>query len=96
MTRGDTVASVSSVNAAATKTIQPGAGIEWIIHNIYHEAEVELYIVEGANELLFDSVATKGSWSAYFHHLTNTVYLKVKNTNAGAKLIGYGGIVSKE
>lgn len=96
MTKGDTVASLSSVNAAATKTIQPGAGIEWIIHNIYHDAEVELYVVEGGNELLFDDAAAKGGWSAYFFHLTNTHYLKVKNTNAGTKLIGYDGIVSKE
>ena len=96
MAKGDTVASVSSVNAAATKTIQPGAGIEWIIHNLYHEAEVEIYVVESTNELLFDDAAAKGSLSAYFFHLTNTHYLKVKNTNAGAKLIGYDGIVSKE
>jgi len=96
MAKGDVVASISSVNPAATKTIQPGAGIEWALHNIYHEAEVELYVVEGANELLFDDAAAKGSWSAYFFHLTNTHYFKVKNTNAGAKLIGYDGIVSKE
>ena len=96
MVKGDVVASVSSVAAAAVKTVQPGAGIEWVVHNIYHEAEVELYVVEGATELLFDDAATKGSWSAYFFHLTNTHYLKVKNTNAGAKLIGYDGIVSKE
>jgi hypothetical protein len=96
MTKGDTVASLSSVNAAASMTIRPGTGIEWIIHNIYHEAEVELYVVEGANELLFDDASAKGSWSAYFFHLTNTDYMKVKNTNAGAKLIRYDGIVSKE
>jgi len=96
MAKGDAVGDVSSVNAAAVLTIQPGAGIEWIIHNIYHEAEVELKVVEGGNELLFDDDSTKGSWSAYFFHLTNTHYLKVKNTNAGAKLIGYDGIVSKE
>ena len=96
MTTGDVVAIISSVNTATTKTIQPEAGVEWIIHNIYHGAEAELYVVEGANELLFDSAETKGSWSAYFFHLTNTHYLKVKNTNAGAKLIGYDGIVSKE
>jgi hypothetical protein len=96
MAKGDAAVGLSSVNAAATKTIQPGAGVEWIIHNIYHEAEVELKVVEGATELLFDSAAAKGSWSAYFFHLTNTHYLKVKNTNAGAKLIGYDGIVSKE
>lgn len=96
MAKGDAVGDVSSVNAAASLTIQPGAGVEWIIHNIYHEAEVELKVVEGATELLFDDTAAKGSWSAYFFHLTNTHYMKVKNTNAGAKLIGYDGIVSKE
>ena len=96
MVKGDTVASVSSVNAAATKTIQPGAGVEWIIHNIYFEAEVELRIVEGANKLLFYTSAAKGSLSAYFFHVTNAHYLEVTNTNAGAKLVGYDGIVSKE
>ena len=96
MAKGDAVASVSSVNAAAVKTIQPGSGVEWIIHNIYNEAEAELYVVEGSNELLFDDATVKGSWSAYFFHLTNTHYLKVKNTNAASKLIGYDGIVSKE
>lgn len=95
MTQGDAVGGISSITAAAFLAIQPGSGIEWIIHNIYHEAEAELYIVEGANTLLFDDAAAKGSWSAYFFHLTNTHYLKVKNTNAGAKLIGYDGIVSK-
>ena len=96
MAVGDTVAGISSITAAATITIKPGSGAEWIIHNIYHEAEVEIYIVEGSNELLFDDAAAKGSWSAYFFHLTNTHYLKVKNTNAGSKLIGYDGIVSSE
>ena len=96
MAKGDTVASISSVNAAGALSIHPGAGVEWIVHNIYHEAEVELKIVEGSNELLFDDATAKGSWSAYFFHLTNTHYIKVKNTNAGAKLIGYDGIVSKE
>ena len=96
MARGDAVGDISSVNAAAVLTIQPAAGVEWIIHNIFHEAEVELYVVKSTNELLFDDAATKGSWSAHFFHLTDTQYLKVKNTNAAAKLIGYDGIVSKD
>lgn len=96
MAQGDAVGSVASVNASATLTVQPGAGVEWIIHNIYHADEVELRVVEGGNELLFDTSATKGSWSAYFFHLTNTHYLKVKNTASGAKLVGYDGVVSKE
>jgi len=96
MAIGDTVSSMSSVNAAAVKTIQPGAGVEWIVHNIYHEAEAELKVVEGSNHLLFEASGGKGSWSAYFFHVTNTHYLEVKNTNAASKLISYDGIVSKE
>jgi hypothetical protein len=96
MAIGDIVHGMSDVAAGSALTIQPGAGVEESIHNIYHAAEVELYIVEGANELLFDDASAKGSWSAYFFHLTNTHYIKVKNTNAASKLIGYDGIVSKE
>lgn len=87
---------LQSIAAEAVLTIQPGAGIEWIIHNVYHEDSAELYLVEGANELLFGSDTAKGSWSAYFVHLTNSHYLKVKNKAVSAKLIGHDGIVSKE
>jgi len=96
MAKGDAVGDLQSIAADAVLTIRPGAGIEWIIHNVYHEDSVELYLVEGANEVLFAAAAAKGSWSAYFFHLTNTHYLKVKNKNVGAKLIGHDGIVSKE
>lgn len=96
MTKGDAVSGLSSISAGANLTIQPSAGVEWIIHNIYHEAEAELYVVEGSNDLLFGSSGGKGSWSAYYFHVTNTHYFEVENTNAGAKLIGYDGIVSKE
>ena len=95
MAKGDAVGNVTSVNASAVLQIKPGAGIEWIIHNVYHAADAEIYIVESTNKLLFDANATKGSWSAYFFHLTNTHFLEVKNTNSGAKLLGYDGIVSK-
>ena len=96
MAQGDAVGHISSVNAAGTLEIRPDAGVEWIIHNIYHEAEVELYVSDSANNLLFDSAAVKGSWSGHFFHITNTQWLKVYNTNAGSKLMGYDGIVSKE
>lgn len=88
MAKGDTVAGLSSVNAAATKTIQPGAGIEWIVHNIYHEDKAKLHVVEGTNELLFGAAAAKGSWSAYFFHLSNSHYLKVENDVDAAAMLG--------
>lgn len=94
MAKGDAVGDVAEVSAAAYMTIQPGAGKEWIIHNIYTAAEAELYIVKGAYELLFDAHTEKGAWANFVFHLTETYYMKVKNTNAGTKLIGYDGIVS--
>jgi hypothetical protein len=96
MAKGDAVGAGASVNAAGVLEIKPGAGVEWVIHNIYHEAEVNLYTVHGAVQFVFASSGGKGSWSAYFFHLTNTHYMKVENTNASAKRIGYDGIVSKE
>lgn len=96
MAQGDAVGDLQSKASDAVLAIQPGAGVEWIIHNIYHEDSVEIYLVEGANELLFDSDVAKGNWSAFFFHLTNSHYLKVKNKAASAKLIGYDGVVSKE
>jgi len=95
MTRGDVVEGGANVSAAAPLTIRPGAGAEWVIHNIYHEAEVELYIIVGGIGLKFDDDTEKGSWSMCFFHLTNTHYLPVKNTNVAAKYISYDGIVSK-
>lgn len=94
MARGDGVGSVASVDAAAYMTIRPAMGVEWIIHNVYHEAEAEIEIVEGPNALKFGAHTEMGAWATFFFHLTNTQYLKVKNTNAGAKLIGYDGIIS--
>ena len=96
MAKGDAVGNLASVSAAAVLTIQSGAGVEWIVHNIYHEAEAELYVVKSTNKLLFNSAAAKGSWSAYFFHVTNVQFFEVKNTNAGAKLLGFDGVVSKE
>lgn len=92
MAKGDAVGDLQSKAADAVLTIQPGAGIEWIIHNVYHEDSAELYVVEGANELLYESHC----WRDFVFHLTNTHYLKVKNKAATAKLIGYDGIVSKQ
>lgn len=96
MAKGDIVSGLSEIAAGATMTIQPEAGREVVIHNIYHDGEAEIYIVESALELLFDISGSKGAWSAYFFHLTHDHYLKVKNTNAATKLIGYDGIVSLE
>ena len=95
MAIGDVVNADSSIASSAFLTIQPGAGVEWVIHNIYHAADVELYFTDGSNDLKFDSDASMGAWTGMFFHVNNTRYLKVKNTNVAAQLIGYDGICTK-
>ena len=96
MVKGDAVGGVANVNAAAYMTIQPSAGIELIVHNVYHEAGAKIYIVEGSNKLCFDTHTEGGAWATFFFHVSNTHYLEVENTDAGVALIGYDGIISKE
>jgi hypothetical protein len=96
MALGDAVTVVpTSVSAGASLTIRPSAGEEWIIHNIFSAAyAIEVYKTDGTNPILFESNSS-GGLLGYAFHLTNTVYMTVKNTDASARYISYDGIVSK-
>mgnify|MGYP002682965782 CR=1 FL=1 len=65
------------------------------LHTIYHEAECELYLSDGATEFLFDSDATGGAWYGLSLHVTNSLYVRIKQKNANAKEVGYDGIETK-
>jgi hypothetical protein len=95
MAVGDVVSGISSIAAGSSLTIQPGAGVEWVLHNLYHAADVEVYFTDGANSIKFSSDTSFGAWTGMFLHANNTRYFTIKNTNAAAQLIGYDGIVTK-
>jgi len=95
MAVGDVVQDLQSIAAAGFLAIQPGAGIEWVIHNIYHASKVELYFYDGTNSILVDSDTGNGRWSWEEFHVTNTKYLRVKNTDAAAQLVGFDGVITK-
>jgi len=93
MAVGDVVADIQSIAAGAYLDIQPGAGVEWVIHNIYHESDIQLELYDGTNSLIFDTDAGAGIYAKYAFHVKNTIRIRVKNTHATlAKLIGYDGI----
>jgi len=94
MAVGDVVSNLQSVSASAYLTIQPSAGVEWVIHNIYHESDIEVYFTNGTNEVKVDSESGNGDLQGVWH-VTNSYYLKVKNADTAAKLIGYDGVVTK-
>lgn len=95
MAVGDAVGAISSINAGAYLDIQPGAGIEWTIHNIYYAGDVELYHYDGSNSLKFDAVTGYGAYLGMASKATNSVRIRVKNVTAGAILISYDGVVTK-
>ena len=95
MAVGDIFSGLSSIAAAAYLDIQPAVGVEAVIHNIYHDSDIQLEFYDGTNSLIFDTDTGAGIYAKYAFHVTNTIRIRVKNTNAAAKLIGYDGMVTK-
>ncbi|MGQ9530158.1 MAG: hypothetical protein ACUVQW_00705 [Candidatus Bathycorpusculaceae bacterium] len=95
MAVGDVVSAIASVAAGAYLDIQPSAGTEWVIHNIYHEHDVQLEFYNGTNALPFDTEAGAGVYAKYAFHVTNSIRIRVKNTNTSARLIGFDGVQTK-
>ena len=95
MAVGDVASALSSISASAYLDIQPGSGVEWVIHNIYHEDSVQVEFYDGSNSLIFDNDTGMGALLWMEFHCTNARRIRVKNTATAAKLIGYDGVVTK-
>ncbi|MEM1540612.1 MAG: hypothetical protein QXJ07_04435 [Candidatus Bathyarchaeia archaeon] len=95
MAVGDVKSGIVSVAAGDYLDIRPPAGEEWVIHNIYHEGDVQLEFYDGTYSLVFESASGAGVYSKYAFHVTNSVRIRVKNLASTAKLIGYDGIQTK-
>lgn len=79
----------------AYKTIQPAADHEAAIHNIYFEDDIEIEWYDGTNTVAFDSVTGKGVYPCYGSHVTNSIYIKVKNVGGEVHSIGFDGVYTK-
>ena len=95
MAVGDVFKGLSSVSAAAYLDIQPGSGVEAVIHNIYHDGDISIEVYDGTNSLIFDTDTGAGVYAYYAFHVTNTQRIRVKNTAGTTKLIGYDGVQTK-
>jgi hypothetical protein len=96
MAAGDAVVGFSTAVANnGFVDIQPGAAIEWVIHNIYYEGAVEIYWYDGSTDIKFDADTTAGARLNLALHCTNAKRIRVKNVSGGAQDIGYDGMVTK-
>ena len=97
MAAGDAVVQLSaSVANNSFLDLQPGAGVEWVIHNIYtvEGAAYELYWYDGTNSLKIDHDAAVGRYNLQLH-CTNAKYVRIKNVSGVANHLGADGMVTK-
>lgn len=85
----------SSVADTAFLDLQPGAGVEIVVHNICYEGAMELYFSNGSTNVKADEDTTAGSRLGLFLHCTNSNYYRIKNVSGGAVNMGADGIVTK-
>lgn len=95
MAVGDAVTTSATVTTTNYLDLQPGSGVEWIIHNVYYSGAVELYVYNGTLSLKYDADATYGGKEVMCMHCTNTYYYRVKNVSGGDIVVSYNGMVSK-
>lgn len=98
MASGDAVGSIENINDDAAITIKPGAGIEWIVHNLFvpdgsPTNSVQVHVVDGSGSMLIGEISS--SMLQMTFHISNTQWLTMTNKTGGTILLGYDGIVVK-
>ena len=77
-----------------TVDIQPAGTVEAVIHNIYFGGDVEIYLNDGTNTVKIDEQKGDGviAWLSY--HVTNSIFITIKNVSGVAADFGYDGIIT--
>jgi hypothetical protein len=97
MAQGDVVGGTSSLAATTgTLDIKPGAGVEWVIHNVYYAATgIKLSMTDGTNVIDFETDNAQGARMGMMIHVSNAYWLRLSNTSGSALLVAYDGIQTK-
>lgn len=96
MAAGDAyIASPVSTADAAHLDLQPSAGVEVVVHNVYvpEGTAIELYYYDGADTIKHFSTNTS-LYNVQFH-CTNSVYIRVKNVSGSAAILAADGMTTK-
>jgi hypothetical protein len=95
MAAGDYVTNYASIANGSYTTIQPGAGVVWMIQNLQTGGAWELYRYDGSDYTL----VMDGSIAEVIDKLQiisdNDYYYKLKNVSGGSVFQGYAGVVLK-
>jgi len=98
MAVGDVKSGISSVAGSGSLAIQPNGTEEWVVHNIYHQKDIGLYLSGSASgasgSFWFDNDAGGGIYARFSFHVNNSFYLSIMNSGSTAAYIGYDGILT--
>lgn len=96
MAAGDAyIVAPASISDAAFMDLQPGSGVEVVVHNIYvpEGTAVEVYYYDGTDTIKHWSGVTS-LYNLQFH-CTNAVYIRVKNVSGSAAILAADGMTTK-
>ena len=85
----------SLVGSGQNYDIRPAAGEEWIIHNIYFNKGIRIFMYNGTNQVPLRVFAHGWLWDWLCFHLTNSRYIRLTTIRAGTTIVGYDGVQSK-
>jgi len=90
---GDVVADCQDITTGARLDIQPGVGVEWIIHNLVFDANITLERFDGTLTAIGPSFIGP-DWQPLSpgFHVNNADRIRIVNDDAATKTICYDGI----
>lgn len=96
MAVGDVKSDLQAITSGARLDINPAAGEEWVIHNIFREDAITIEFYDGTDTIAFESLTGNGVYAKYQFHVKNGAErIRVKNDAATTKKIGYDGVQTK-
>jgi hypothetical protein len=82
-----------STATTATLDVQPAAAEEWLVHTLVSEAakSMEVYLTSNGSTFTLVETLTGGPIESRQYLLTNTLWMRLKNIDAGTRFVGYMG-----
>ena len=92
MGAGSAVGSNNNTAGSGTFTIQPSAGVEWVVHNFMWSGPCTITITDGSHPVVFYTATALGYLGNVQIHLTNTQYVVMTDTSGSTNAMAYNGI----
>jgi hypothetical protein len=99
MAIGDVIASSLIANVSGYLNLKPSGTEQWVIHNIAHQSDAELFINDNltSTNIMISKHVDGGAWVGYFLHCTPNLFYRVRNTDsngASGKMLTFDGIIT--